>query len=316
MIVLISVVVGLSVALFLFSAIASTLLEIIAAAFSLRGRHLRGVLSDILGSLSGDFFSHPFFRQLARQHHKIWAKEGHPDKINRRTFGLVLSDVLALEWGQNPMETLHALPEGETKQLLLFLGRQSGHNLDRFRLLTENWFDEVMKASTAGYRRKAQWALLGIGCLLALLFNADIFQLYDSLGKFAVQNMGQSPTTELPTAGLIVPFFGWDMSLWPFWLLKAIGFALTGFGVAFCAPVWFDWAKKWMYCRGGQIWEDRADDALAEAIATGLELDTGRMGRELEASIKDEDFGTGDEQYATDMPPSEASEVDERAEGK
>jgi subtilisin family serine protease len=274
MIVLFSVVLALAVALFLFGALAATLFELLAAAFSLRGQHLRQTLWEVLGDLTKPFLQHPFYRQIARQHQGIWNKRGLPEKLHKRTFGLILLDILGLERGKDPFEVLMALPEGDTKQMLLFLGRQSGYNLDRLRILVENWWEEVSRAGTAQYRRKAQGALFFIGCLLAFVFNADFFGMYESFSRFALQSLEATFLGE--DSGKMVRFFGWNTEGWSPWLLKIAGFLLTGLGIAFCAPVWYDWVKKWLYRRGGQIWDDHADDSLAEAIATGLELEAAK----------------------------------------
>lgn len=306
MIILFSVVVALAVALFLFGAIASTLLEIIAAVFSMRGSHLRVTLSQMLGEeWCEQFFAHPFYRQIARQNQSIRAKQGLPDKLNKRTFALILLDVLGLERGKDPMRRLYELPDSETRQMLLFLGRQAGYNVDRLRVLTENWWEEIMKGSTAQYRRKAQWALFAIGCVLAILFNADIFQMYERFGRFAVQSLEATFLGDAP--GITTHFFGWNTNGWPSWLLKIVGFLLTGLGVAFCAPVWFDWAKKWLYRRGGQIWEDHNDDSLAEAIATGLELEAAKNRFDYDNNPVADAFGAmhDDPASAENRPPGQ-----------
>lgn len=316
MIILFSVVIALAVALFLFGAIASTLLEIIAAVFAMRGSHLRATLSQMLGKEWCDqFFAHPFYRQIARQHLSIRAKQGLPDKLNKRTFALILLDVLGLERGKDPMPVLYALPESETRQMLLFLGRQAGYNVDRLRVLTENWWEEMMKGSTAQYRRKAQWALFAIGCVLAILFNADIFQMYGRFSRFAVQSLEATFLGEAP--GITMHFFGWNTQGWPSWLLKIVGFLLTGLGVAFCAPVWFDWAKKWLYRRGGQIWEDHTDDSLAEAIATGLELEAAKNRFDYDNNPASDAFGAmHDNSASTENRRPEHHEDTEMQQGK
>lgn len=268
MVVWISIVVGLALALVLFSAFAATLMEILAATTSMRAKHLHETLGGVLGHISQSFFDHPFYRQMLRKKGPMpYGTAKLPDRISRRNFSLILFDILELEQGKDPLTALHALPHSEIKQVLLFFNRQSGHNLTKFRLLVENWFDEAMKGCTATYRIKTQGYLFGIGVLLAFLFNADLLQLCEQLGAFAAEG-----TLRTGNQHATLPMFGRDMSLIPIWLSKITGYMLMGLGVAFIAPVWFDWSKRWMYRRGGQIWEDLGEDAYSESIATGLEL--------------------------------------------
>ena len=68
MLTILSIIIGLVFVLLLISMLSSTILELIDAIFSLRGRHLRHTLEHMLGAESKSFFSH--YHKYCKQQHK------------------------------------------------------------------------------------------------------------------------------------------------------------------------------------------------------------------------------------------------------
>ena len=65
MLVTLNIVLGLIFVLLLFSLLASTVMEVIAAALSLRGKHLESFLRTMMVEHFDDFSRHPLFKQIS-----------------------------------------------------------------------------------------------------------------------------------------------------------------------------------------------------------------------------------------------------------
>ena len=66
---------------------------------------------------------------------------------------------------------LHLAPD--TKEHLLQLFEDAGHDVKQFRINMENWFNEIMTRTSGWYRKQTQTWLLCIGIAIAALFNVD-----------------------------------------------------------------------------------------------------------------------------------------------
>jgi hypothetical protein len=278
---ILSIVIGIVFVLLLFSLLASTVMEMVAALLSLRGRHLLSTLRNMLGDETERFLMHPFFRQLSYAAHRKTSVSAYslPGWINKSTFSSILADLLYANDGSSLEQRILQLPESEMKNLLLYLYRQTDGSAEQFKAKIENWFDEVMERASDWYKRSTKWWLFGIGLIMATLFNADTIQIYSSLsanstvrndfmelaGQF-VQTHDSVPTLNLNRSiDQVLPEFkemaqtyketiqsplglGWvgDMSGMDMsdWLVKILGFILTGISVTFGAPFWFEVLKK------------------------------------------------------------------------
>lgn len=286
---ILSIVIGLVFILMLFSLFASTVMEIVAAFLSLRGRHLLKTLRNMLGiTITDAFLMHPFFRQLSYAAHLKTSISAYslPGWINKGTFSSILSDLLFSDEGSTLEQRIQQLPDGELKKLLVFLYRQTDGSAEQFIAKIENWFDEVMERASDWYKRSTKWWLFGIGLTMAALFNADTIQIYTSLsanstvrndfvelaGKF-VQTHDSVPTyNQNRSLDQVLPEFkdlaksyketiesplglGWvgnqlDLDFSD-WVIKILGFILTGISVTMGAPFWFEILKKLISIRSG-----------------------------------------------------------------
>jgi hypothetical protein len=90
---------------------------------------------------------------------------------------------------ENPVESGESLNqviasiEPETLNHLKQLYIDAQKDIDRFKVLVENWFDETMERTTGWYKRQTQWILLFIGFVLAVVFNVDTIAIGNILSK-------------------------------------------------------------------------------------------------------------------------------------
>lgn len=63
------------------------------------------------------------------------------------------------------------------------LFKDAQYDLDRFRLILENWFNETMDRATGWYKRQTQIILLITGFIIAIIANVDTLKLYKILAK-------------------------------------------------------------------------------------------------------------------------------------
>lgn len=301
---ILSTVIGIVFIMLLFSLLASTVMELIAGYLSLRGKQLVDAIKGMIGSETCDeFVQHPFFEQLAvgsREKAKVDGKKrALPAWINANTFTAILMDVMNIDGNTNLEEKLNSLPEGPPKKLAVFLYKQSNGELQDLKQRVESWYNEVMERASAAYKRKAHAWLVGIGLVLAVIFNADVINIYHNLSINATlsnmvadqaasfmntQAAPAAPNLENPDiaeakakigqlvneniAALESPLgLGWDTVDWSgvdlkWWIYKIIGWLTTALGVSLGATFWFETLKKLVTLRSS------ATAAAAPAPAT------------------------------------------------
>ena len=296
-----NIVIGLVFVLLLFSLLTSTVMEVIAAMLSLRAKHLRYTLENMLGEKMDDFVRHPIFRQLsyATNHRRARLSPYYlPGHVNKNTFVTIVQDILDAGDLESMQAKIQGMEEGEPKRMLQYLLRQSGGDPAAFRAGAERWFDDVMDRASDWYKRNLKWWLFGVGLVLAAIFNADTIHIYQNISSNAtVQNFlvematkfeAKTDTVKGPELNLSVdqaiarmdtalqrieyirsPLgLGWtseqtDNKL-PWWLVKLAGLLLTGIAVTFGAPFWFDLLRKMLALRSGGA-EKPAEQASAPA---------------------------------------------------
>lgn len=283
-----NIVIGLVFVLLLFSLLASTVMEVIASILSLRAKHLRNTLENMLGEKMDDFVRHPLFRQLSFATNNRRARLSSyylPGHVNKDTFVTIVQDILDSGDKDAMKARIQEMEEGEPKRMLQFLLRQSGGDPALFKAHAERWFDDVMDRAYDWYKRNMKWWLFGIGLVLAAIFNADTIQIYQTISSSAtVQTMlvdmasnyaEKTDTVVGPNLNLTLeqsvarmdsalqtiqyirsPLgLGWDSAGTdqglPWWLVKFAGLLLTGIAVTFGAPFWYDLLRKTLSLRSG-----------------------------------------------------------------
>ncbi|MCC7507062.1 MAG: hypothetical protein IT259_17275 [Saprospiraceae bacterium] len=185
MLTLLSVVIGIVFVMLLFSLLTTTVMEMIAGFFSLRGKHLVQALQNMLGNKTMDFLQHPYYQQLTMNANvkgaKRAAEKAFPSYIGSGTFSAILNDILDGDPQERIGERVNALPDGELKKVLSFLWREADENVTEFRNKTEEWFNEVMDRASGWYKRKSRTWLLLVGGVITIIFNVDALQIYTNL---------------------------------------------------------------------------------------------------------------------------------------
>lgn len=285
-----NIVIGLIFVLLLFSLLASTVMEVIAAMLSLRAKNLRYTLENMLGEKMDDFVRHPLFRQLSfATSHRLAARLSPynlPGHVSKDTFVSIIQDILESGDKDALQAKIQAMEESEPKRMLQFILRQSGGDPAAFKAYAERWFDEVMGRASEWYKRNLKWWLFAVGLVLAAIFNADTIKIYKSISSNATvqdflvemasnyaenKDTVKGPDLTLSVEESIVRMdsalqniealrsplgLGWEAADFehstPFdWLVKIIGLLLTGIAVTMGAPFWFDLLRKMLALRGG-----------------------------------------------------------------
>ncbi len=183
---ILTVVIGIVFVLLLLSLLATTIMELLASFFHLRGRNLTKALHNMLASsdkgevLLKDFKSNSLYKHLSQQYSNN--TQGPPSYMDSATFQSILFDIILKEEGVEKLkEKIDTLPDEDLKKVLNQLLRDADHNLDKFKGNIEKWYDDVMDRASGWYKRYTQKILIWVGILIALVFNADTFAIYSQL---------------------------------------------------------------------------------------------------------------------------------------
>lgn len=288
MLAILSIIIGLVFVLLLFSMLTSAVVEVFHAFFSTRGKHLRDTLEIMLGKeMCEKFYEHSYFRQLSSA---TKPKSGLklPIWMDKGTFSSVLADILTPRNSNLSVpERINLVENTDLRKVLDFLWRQANGDLKVFQDKVENWFDEVMERAKDWFGDATKWRLFYIGLVLAGILNADTVQIYKSLstnaalrdelvkdaetfasGRDAVpagpdttKTFDQAKTDYTAIQQLYVQTvqsplgLGWGTAnpmpanVWD-WLIKLVGWIITGIAVTLGAPFWFDLLKKMLSLKG------------------------------------------------------------------
>ncbi|MCK9205486.1 MAG: hypothetical protein M0P66_00095 [Salinivirgaceae bacterium] len=204
-IITLDIVIGLIFVYLIYSLLATIILEFIATNFNLRAKMLEKAIIRMLEenvdspgqnqSLSKEFYNHPLIKFLGKN-----KRHPKPSYLKKTTFSKVVIDLLKgkeLEAG-NEVKTLieESLKTGTPKwsngatkigdETLLFLKTiwtDAQGDVEKFRAMLENWFDETMERATGWYKKHTQAILFVIGLVLAIVFNVDTIKIADKLKK-------------------------------------------------------------------------------------------------------------------------------------
>lgn len=277
------VVIGLVFVLLLLSLLATTVMELIAATFSLRGKNLEEALRNMLASSDVDekvlkaFKSNSLFKQLSARYGK---KRENPSYISSDSFQRILFEELFKGDLSRIEQKIEELPDDDLKNVLKQFLNEAEGNVDAFREGIKNWYNDVMDRASGWYKRSTQKILIGVGLTIAIIFNADTLAIYERLESDpeslqAVVALADEFVAKNDTLALqqIDPEFqatyndlksfvntemasvesplglGWKnvdtnvMSGYD-WLAKVVGWLVTAMAVSLGAPFWFDLLRK------------------------------------------------------------------------
>ena len=183
---ILTVVIGIVFVLLLLSLLATTLMELIASFFSLRGKNLLKALRNMLAShdeqeiILHEFQNNSLYRHLTQQYGR--KSSGPPSYINAETFQSILFDVILKDAKLEELpQKIDQLPDDDLRKVLKQLLREADGQLDLFRLEVQNWYNNVMDRAAGWYKRNTQKILVLMGLGIAILFNADTVTMYETL---------------------------------------------------------------------------------------------------------------------------------------
>ena len=204
-IITLDIVIGLIFVYLIYSLLATIILEFIATNFNLRAKMLEKAITRMLEenladmqnnqSLSKEFYNHPLIKFLGKN-----KRHPKPSYIKKTTFSKVIIDLLKgknIETGKEVKSLIEdSLNKGatqwsggntkigeETQLFLKTIWADAQGDVEKFRAMLENWFDETMERATGWYKKHTQAILFVIGLVLAIVFNVDTIKIADKLKK-------------------------------------------------------------------------------------------------------------------------------------
>ncbi|MDP1622711.1 MAG: hypothetical protein Q8M08_10285 [Bacteroidales bacterium] len=213
------VVIGLVFIYLLYSLLATIIQEILASTFSFRAKILERAISRMLEdenvptprinsilhlfkrtanaenskSTTETFYHHPLIKFLGEN-----KRHSKPSYITRETFSKVLIDLLrgdqvkpgddikpliqkALD--DNKTNWGGAEISAETLSYLKSIWADAQGDIEKFKELLGNWFDDTMDRASGWYKKNTQFILFFIGLALAITFNVDTIKIAGKLQK-------------------------------------------------------------------------------------------------------------------------------------
>ncbi len=181
--------------LLVLSLFATTLMEIIASIFSLRGKHLSRGLKRMLGS-NGDlsefdaFIDNPLFKQLRS---RFLVFDRPPSYMSSKMFSTVLWNTLFKEEvyeGQREeelkekvMAKINGIKDENLRTVMQQFIKDANFQLPDLRAKLEDWYDEIMERVGGWYKRNTQAILIFVGLFIAVAFDADTINIFHELSN-------------------------------------------------------------------------------------------------------------------------------------
>jgi len=266
--------------------------EAIAGFFSLRGRTLeqgiRGMLNDPAGErLAGQVYAHPLVTSLTKPTtlDRLLRRKPRPPYIPASVFASALMDSLVDTVAPDSPDRQKLMAElgnvaislppeyDDLKRSLVTLIDSAAGDVGKIREALEKWFNDTMERVAGWYKRLAQKITVGIAVTIALVTNADMLMVANSLyadsntrvavsAAAAEAVRGALPGTNWDTlvsvnaaltrVDLTTLPVGWqadrrvagDARAVPLsldgWLVKLAGIAFTVVAVSMGSPFWFN----------------------------------------------------------------------------
>lgn len=282
---MLQVVVGLVFVLLLLSLLATTVMELLASFMSLRGKNLEKALRNMLSFTDADekllaaFKENSLYKQLGSKYGK---SRRSPSYISDESFQSILMDVILRGEGVEKLEAkIDELPDEDLKNVLKQFLREADNNVDAFKGKVKGWYNDVMDRASGWYKRYTQKILVGVGFLIAVIFNADTLAIYERLesdpetlqqvvalaedfaaSESALQGAPAADPDFESSLGHLKELVGnqiesvrsplglgwknvvWEEVTWYDAVTKALGWIVTALAVSLGAPFWFDLLRK------------------------------------------------------------------------
>lgn len=205
---MLQVVTGLIFVLLLLSLFATTVMELLASALSLRGKNLEKALENMLtthdnkktvtdksGTVVPDanipagyddtvlkeFKENPLYKQLSFKYGK---KRNAPSYVSSESFRSILMAIILkgknFDW-DNVKGQINDISNQELRDVLLQFANESEGDINSFKTKVSSWYNNVMDRASGWYKRSTQKILVVVGLAIAVIFNADTLAIYERL---------------------------------------------------------------------------------------------------------------------------------------
>jgi len=286
---ILEVAIGLVVTWLILSMATSQVQELITERLNWRSKFLEQRLMEMLRSreLVDQFYQHPLIQSLYTKN--LFGRQSKPVEIPNPVFAKAAVDIFlnagkigdeipagsmsvsamrqSLKNSMKYMEETNKPLARTVKHLTPRLEIMDGESikleekLAEYRGNAEAWFDTTMSQATNIYRKNSQRIALGIGLILAFIFNVDSLHIVNKLwrdptlrqaivaqaGNINPEDETGFDSTMAKLNELSLPV-GWGKETTPQnasgWILKVIGIILTGTAAAQGSPFWFDVLRR------------------------------------------------------------------------
>jgi len=193
--IMITTAIGLILVFLMLSLLVTSIQEVLAGWFSMRGKMLEHALEKMLTnkSLEGKeievekilfhrFQGHNWYKDLKPK--RTWDKviqTRAPDYLSPSAFAIILLHVLDGNDSEKLAKNINALPKGNLKAFLTDTLKDVNHDIAAFRLKLEHWYEETMDRVSGWYKHKVHQIILLVALLIAVIFNADTLSMYKKL---------------------------------------------------------------------------------------------------------------------------------------
>jgi hypothetical protein len=182
---MLQVVIGLVFVMLLLSLFATTIMELLAAGLSLRGKNLEKALKNMLASkdteekLFKQFKSNALYKQLSQ---KYYGKRYSPSYMSSDAFQSILFNIILEGQGMEKLsKKLEDIKDENLRQVLDQFLQDTNYDLTKFKKKIQKWYDDVMDRASGWYKRSTQKILIFLGMLIAIVFNADALAIFERL---------------------------------------------------------------------------------------------------------------------------------------
>jgi hypothetical protein len=140
--------------------------------------------------------NHPLYKRSSENAPFLfsWKLNKKPAYLNADTFSDILIDILSQNKSTSAnspvlMKDISSFVSNninnnpELKKILSIYIEQANGDLQRFKLLLENWYNDTMDRVSGWYKKQASRILLMIGFVLAVAFNVSTVEIVNKLSK-------------------------------------------------------------------------------------------------------------------------------------
>lgn len=236
-------------------------------------------------SIFQKFTDNAFYKQLM-QHKTPLRVSRAPEYLSSSNFVSILMNTLkkGKETAAKVDDVIEGLPEGnKLREVLEQFREEAPDDVAKYKERLQTWFDDVMSHSSGWYTRHLQFVTFFVGLAIAMVLNADSFDIYahltnnatarESISKMADTFLAANKTVPMPSAPSDsmtleeikvelnnftsseefskmsnILGLGWskgDLLIGPAdWLIRVLGWFITALAISLGAPFWFSALKK------------------------------------------------------------------------